>query len=145
MRAVARAATFVARVFRRLTGVGLARTAAALSFTTALGIVPLFTVAVVYVARYPLFQQWLEAHFPDRAKRVMARLRDMRGGKENDAQFGSRMTGHGLWADLIRQRFTKAKQRLGMDGDRVELDLSQFQPPTRLATSRGSPGQASLF
>ena len=61
MRAVARAAAFASRVFRRLSGVGLARTAAALSFTTALGIVPLFTVAVVYVARYPLFQQWVGA------------------------------------------------------------------------------------
>jgi len=55
------AAAFAAQVVRRLTGLGLARTAAALSFTTALGIVPLFTVAVVYVARYPLFQQWVGA------------------------------------------------------------------------------------
>jgi DNA repair photolyase len=93
----------------------------------------------------PLFQQWLEAHFPERAKRVMARIRDMRGGKDNDAQFGSRMTGHGLWADLIRQRFSKAKQRLGMDGDRVELDLRQFQPPARLQPKRGQEMQASLF
>ena len=93
----------------------------------------------------PLFQQWLETHFPERAKRVMARIRDMRGGKENDAQFGTRMTGHGLWAELIRQRFNKAKQRLGMAGDRVELDLSQFQPPASLAPRRGSELQASLF
>jgi membrane protein len=56
-----RAAAIVAQVVRRLTGVGVARTAAALSFTTALGIVPVFTVAVVYVARYPLFQQWVGA------------------------------------------------------------------------------------
>jgi membrane protein len=52
---------FASQVVRRLSGVGLARTAAALSFTTALGIVPLFTVAVVYVARYPLFQRWVGA------------------------------------------------------------------------------------
>jgi DNA repair photolyase len=93
----------------------------------------------------PLFQQWLETHFPERAKRVMARIRDMRGGKDNDAQFGSRMTGHGLWAELIRQRFNKAKQRLGMDGDRVELDLSRFQPPQRPVARRGAELQASLF
>lgn len=93
----------------------------------------------------PLFQQWLEAHFPERAKRVMARIRDMRGGKDNDAHFGSRMTGHGLWAELIRQRFTKAKQRLGLDGERVELDLGQFQPPARFVSRQGQSMQASLF
>ena len=43
----------------------------------------------------PLFQQWLQQHFPDRAARIMARVRDMRGGRDNDARFGSRMTGHG--------------------------------------------------
>lgn len=52
---------FVSGVFARLSGIGLTRTAAALSFTTVLGLVPLFTVAFVYVARYPLFQRWLSA------------------------------------------------------------------------------------
>jgi membrane protein len=52
---------FVRGVAQRLSGVGLARTAAALSFTTVLGLVPLFTVAFIYVARYPLFEQWLSA------------------------------------------------------------------------------------
>jgi membrane protein len=61
MPAAARAAAFATCVARRLSGVGLARTAAALSFTTSLGIVPLFTVAVAYVARYPLFQDWIAA------------------------------------------------------------------------------------
>ncbi len=56
-----RVAAFARGVVARLTGVGMARTAAALSFTTVLGLVPLFTVAFVYVARYPLFQQWLDA------------------------------------------------------------------------------------
>ena len=58
---IASAAGFVTGVFSRLSGIGLARTAAALSFTTVLGLVPLFTVAFVYVARYPLFQRWLSA------------------------------------------------------------------------------------
>ena len=89
----------------------------------------------------PLFQQWLEQHFPERAKRVMARVRDMRGGRDNDARFGSRMTGQGLWADLIRQRFRKAVHRLGLDNQRIELDLSQFQKPARPGDSR----QQSLF
>src|SRR5512134_3746583 len=52
---------FVTGVVSRLSGVGLSRTAAALSFTTVLGLVPLFTVAFVYVARYPLFERWLSA------------------------------------------------------------------------------------
>ena len=53
--------SFARGVALRLTGVGLMRTAAALSFTTVLGLVPLFTVAFVYVARLPLFEQWLSA------------------------------------------------------------------------------------
>lgn len=52
---------FVRGVVARLRGVGLAQTAAALSFATMLNLVPLFTVAFVYVARYPLFQEWLDA------------------------------------------------------------------------------------
>ncbi len=53
----------------------------------------------------PLFTQWLDAHFPDRAARVMNRVREMRGGRNYDSQFGKRMTGEGAWAALIRQRF----------------------------------------
>jgi DNA repair photolyase len=91
----------------------------------------------------PLFQQWLEQHFPERAARIMARVRDMRGGRDNDARFGSRMTGQGVWAQLLRQRFDKACARLGLNRERVELDLSKFQPPASLP----DPGQAqaSLF
>jgi DNA repair photolyase len=80
----------------------------------------------------PLFQQWLHAHFPDRAQRVMNRIRDMRGGKDYDSDFSKRMTGEGIWADLIRQRFTKAVKRLGMDGYMGrfhKLDGSQFRRP----------------
>jgi DNA repair photolyase len=92
----------------------------------------------------PLFQQWLQQHVPDRAARIMARVRDMRGGRDNDAHFGSRMTGQGVWAQLLRQRFEKACARLGLNRQRVELDLSKFQPPARLAA--GVAGhQASLF
>jgi DNA repair photolyase len=96
----------------------------------------------------PLFQQWLAQHFPDRAHRVMARIRDMRGGKDNDAQFGSRMTGQGVWADLVQQRFRMAVQRLGLNTERVELDLGQFRPPVLarpLSLPPGPPRQASLF
>ena len=89
----------------------------------------------------PLFQQWLQQHFPDRAQRVMARVRDMRGGRDNDARFGQRMKGEGVWADLLQQRFHRAVRRLGLSTERVPLDLTQFQPPASAA--RGA--QASLF
>ncbi|GIK86447.1 MAG: YihY family inner membrane protein [Burkholderiales bacterium] len=59
MGALSATTRFLDGVIRRLTGVGLVRTAAALSFTTMLGLVPLMTVAVVYVARYPLFERWI--------------------------------------------------------------------------------------
>lgn len=75
----------------------------------------------------PLFQQWLALHYPQRAARVMARIREMRGGKEYDSSFATRMKGHGLWADLIRQRFEKTCARLGMNRERNELDATQFR------------------
>ncbi len=79
----------------------------------------------------PLFQDWLGLHFPDRAARVMARLHDMRGGKDNDARFGTRMTGEGLWAQLMAQRMRKTCARLGLNRERIALDLSQFRAPDR--------------
>ena len=87
----------------------------------------------------PLFQQWLDDHFPDRAARIMARVRDMRGGRDNDAHFGSRMTGHGAWAQLLRQRVEKTCDRLGLNREKVALDLSRFRRPAKQI------GQASLF
>jgi DNA repair photolyase len=87
----------------------------------------------------PLFQDWLQRHLPERAERIMARVRDMRGGKDNDARFGSRMTGQGVWAQLLRQRFDKACARLGFLKERTPLDMTQFRPPGL------NPGQAELF
>jgi DNA repair photolyase len=81
----------------------------------------------------PLFRQWLEAHFPDRAGRVMNRVRDMRGGKDYDSSFGKRMRGEGVWADLIRQRFDKTVERLGLSAHSSRfkgLDSSHFRPPS---------------
>jgi DNA repair photolyase len=87
----------------------------------------------------PLFQQWLKQHVPERAERIMARVREMRGGKDNDPNFGTRMTGTGVWAQLIRQRFEKASEKLGFNRTRFDLDLTQFRRPA------AQQGQASLF
>ena len=89
----------------------------------------------------PIFQRWLDSHFPDRARRVMARIREMRGGKDYDASFGSRMKGEGVWAQLLRHRMAKAKSKFGLDRERVELDLTQFRKP--LPTSQVA--QRDLF
>jgi len=89
----------------------------------------------------PIFQRWLEQHYPDRAGRVMARVREMRGGKDYDASFGARMKGEGIWAKLLHQRLAKAKKRYGLDRDRTVLDLTQFKKP--LPPRRD--GQADLF
>ena len=89
----------------------------------------------------PLFQQWLDQHFPERAARVMARVREMRGGRDYDARFGSRMRGEGVWAQLLSQRFQKGAARLGLNRERIELDLTQFRKPRLPAAD----GQAELF
>jgi DNA repair photolyase len=86
----------------------------------------------------PIFKEWLEKHFPLKAEHVMSRIRDMREGRENDPEFGSRMVGKGTLAELLSQRFRKAIQRFGLDRDIHDLDCSLFVPP-----SLG--GQGSLF
>jgi len=91
----------------------------------------------------PLFQHWLAQHFPERASRVMARIREMRGGADNSSRFGDRMKGSGIWAQLLRQRFQKACARLGLNRARIELDLTQFRRPT--CPPEQPAAQASLF
>ncbi|RDI23418.1 PA0069 family radical SAM protein [Pseudacidovorax intermedius] len=86
----------------------------------------------------PLFKEWLALHYPQRAARVMARIQDMRGGKDYDADFASRMKGSGLWAELVAQRFAKATARLGFNRERIGMDTSLFRP-------LGAEGQGSLF
>jgi len=76
-----------------------------------------------------LFEDWLNAHFPDRAQRVLHRIEDLRNGRRNDPNFGSRMRGTGIWADLLRQRFAVATRKLGLNRHRLALDCDRFQPP----------------
>ena len=85
-----------------------------------------------------VWREWLELHYPDRAAHVMSLVRQMRGGKDYDSRFGSRMRGEGPFAQLIEQRFRKAHARLGF-GRLPPLDASRFVPPRK-----PSP-QAELF
>jgi DNA repair photolyase len=86
----------------------------------------------------PIFKEWLEKHFPLKAEHVMSRIRDMRDGRENDPEFGSRMVGKGTLAELLSQRFRKAVKRYGLDKEIHDLDTTLFVPPSR-------HGQGSLF
>ena len=77
----------------------------------------------------PLFRAWLDAHYPDRAAKVMAIISDLRGGRDNDPDFGSRMRGQGIWAHLLRTRFDRARKRFGLGGERAPLRTDLFHPP----------------
>ena len=77
----------------------------------------------------PLFRAWLAEHYPDRAAKVMAIINDLRGGRDNDPDFGTRMKGQGVWADLLRARFLKARKKAGFSGDKLILRTDLFRPP----------------
>jgi DNA repair photolyase len=77
----------------------------------------------------PLFRAWLDEHFPDRAGKVMAVIRSLRGGRDNDPNFFSRMRGQGPWAELLRTRFEKAVKRYGLPQSRFALRRDLFKPP----------------
>lgn len=95
----------------------------------------------------PLFQEWLQTHFPERADRVMNRIRDMRGGKDYDADFATRMRGEGVWADMIRQRFIKGLKRYGLNKSNRfgELDCSLFRKPLSIPVKENKNGQMDIF
>ncbi|MEZ5995283.1 MAG: PA0069 family radical SAM protein [Hyphomonadaceae bacterium] len=84
-----------------------------------------------------LFREWLAEHFPDRAARVMALVRQMRGGRDYDPEWSKRQRGEGPYARLIAGRFARACRSLGLDRPRLALDHTQFRPPFR--------DQADLF
>ena len=87
-----------------------------------------------------LFYEWLETHYPERANRVRNRIRQLRGGRDNDPRFGARMRGQGPWADLLRGRFESSCRRHGLEHGRAKpLETALFRPPSR------SPGQMELW
>ncbi len=77
----------------------------------------------------PLFKAWLDAHFPDRAGKVMAIIGSIREGRENDPGFFTRMRGSGPWAELLRTRFQIACRKHGMNVERIALRSDLFRPP----------------
>jgi DNA repair photolyase len=87
-----------------------------------------------------LFKDWLDHHYPLKAAHVMSRVRQLRGGKENDPNFGTRQTGTGLLAELLHKRFETACRRLGLNVERrgADIDTSRFRRP-------GPIGQLDLF
>ena len=89
-----------------------------------------------------VFADWLQAHFPDRASRVLNRLREMRdpdgAGRLNDPRFHSRMKGRGHWADLVRLRYELVVRKLGLNRQSQSLRTDLFVPPR-------ADGQLGLF
>lgn len=85
-----------------------------------------------------LFTDWLRTHFPERAERVLQRLRELRGGREHEARFGHRMRGQGVHADLLAQRFALARRQCGLSAERDGLRHDLFRAPRQ-------DGQLSLF
>ena len=77
----------------------------------------------------PLFRAWLDTHFPDRAGKVMATIRSIRGGRDNDPDYFTRMKGQGPWAELLRTRFLRAARKYGLEGERLQLRTDLFRPP----------------
>ncbi|MGH6871050.1 MAG: PA0069 family radical SAM protein [Rhizomicrobium sp.] len=76
-----------------------------------------------------LFREWLETNEPGRAKHVMSLIKSMRGGKDYDANWHTRMRGTGPYAELIARRFHLAVKRLGMNRENRPLDVTQFRKP----------------
>ena len=78
-----------------------------------------------------LFKEWLAEHYPQRAEHVMSIVRQMRGGKENDPNFGTRMSGTGNYAELMEKRFDIACRKHGINRrEAPDLDCSRFRPPS---------------
>jgi len=85
------------------------------------------TVLRLPYAVAPLFEEWLGRHFPDRKEKVLNQIRALRGGKLNNAQFGSRMKGEGIFAEQISRMFHVACRKAGIDGNHPELSTESFR------------------
>ena len=92
------------------------------------------TIGGMLLVRLPhevkdVFVSWLHANEPSRADKIISLIRQARGGKLNDPRWGSRMTGEGPYAEMLRRRFDVACGRLGLNKQRLKHDASRFKPP----------------
>ncbi len=78
-----------------------------------------------------LFSEWLQTHYPTKAKHVESLVRETRGGAMYQAEFGKRMRGTGAYAELLEKRFRAARAKYGLDRPRPPLDTSRFHAPAR--------------
>ena len=85
-----------------------------------------------------LFASWLQRHFPERARRVLKRVREVRSGKLNDPRFATRMRGEGVYAEQIQGLFRATRERLGLGSQSLEVSAASFRRP-------GLPDQKALF
>ncbi len=76
-----------------------------------------------------VFVEWLDLHEPGKKERVLSRIRDLRGGKLNDANFGTRLRGEGIFAEQIAQMFTVAARRAGLNREHTPLSTAHFRRP----------------
>ena len=79
----------------------------------------------------PMFERWLEQHFPDRKEKVLNQVRALRGGKLYDATFGKRMSGEGIFAEQIEQMFKVACRKAGIEPSRLKLSTASFRRSER--------------
>jgi DNA repair photolyase len=79
-----------------------------------------------------VFPAWLRQHFPDRAEAVLRQLTEMRGGHIYESEFGVRMTGRGVRAELLSRRFAQARRRYGLDQPMPKLASEHFRVPGRM-------------
>ena len=76
-----------------------------------------------------MFEDWLQTHFPDRARHVLSLVRQTRAGELNDSRFHHRFSGQGVYADLLGRRFARAVRQFGFDEARTQLDCDRFMVP----------------
>ncbi|MDX1576792.1 MAG: PA0069 family radical SAM protein, partial [Kiloniellales bacterium] len=88
-----------------------------------------------------LFEEWLEAHYPDRKAKVLKLVRETRGGRLYESGWGVRMRGRGVYAELLEKRFRSACRKSGLDRGEWALDETRFRRPA----TPGDPAQMSLF
>ena len=91
-----------------------------------------------------LFREWLDEHYSERAKRVMERIREARGGRDDDPRFWHRFRPRGIYVDTLNQRFAVRATQLGLNRRLPPLDTTRFNPPSP-PTPVADPRQASLF